>query len=81
METRVGIIGIIVEDNSSIELLNSLLHDYADFIIGRTGIPYSKRKVNVISIVMDAPVDTINALCGKIGKLNGVSAKAVCQNI
>ena len=81
METRVGIIGIIVENNNSIEELNSILHNYADFIIGRTGIPYAKRSVNVISIVMDAPVDTINALCGKIGKLNGVSAKAVCQNI
>ena len=81
MESRVGIIGIIVEDNSSIGELNSILHDYADFIIGRTGIPYAKRNVNVISIVMDAPVDTINALCGKIGKLNGVSAKAVCQNV
>lgn len=81
METRVGIIGIIIENNNSIGELNSILHDYADFIIGRTGIPYSKRNVNVISIVMDAPVDTINALCGKIGKLSGVSSKAVCQNV
>ena len=73
--TRVAVISIIVEDNSSVEELNQLLTTYREFIIGRMGIPYKKGKVNIISVAIDASEDTINALTGKIGKLSGVSAK------
>ena len=73
--TRVAVISIIVEDNSSVEELNQLLTTYREFIIGRMGIPYKKGKVNIISVAIDATEDTINALTGKIGKLSGVSAK------
>lgn len=81
METRIAVIGVIVENTESISQLNEILHDYRDFIIGRMGIPYRKRKINVISIAMDAPQDDISALSGKIGKLNGVSAKTVYSNV
>ncbi len=81
METRVAIIGIIVEDNDSIEKLNDILHGYGEYIIGRMGIPYRARKINVISIAVDAPQDTISALSGKIGKLSGVSAKTAYSNV
>ena len=60
-----------------VEKLNQLLHEYGSYIIGRMGIPYRERKIHVISIAMDAPQDTINALTGKIGRLEGISAKAV----
>ena len=73
--TRVAVISIIVEDNSSVEELNQLLTTYREFIIGRMGIPYKKGKVNIISVAIDASEDTINVLTGKIGKLSGVSAK------
>ncbi|MCF0105387.1 MAG: iron-only hydrogenase system regulator [Holdemanella sp.] len=81
METRVAIISIIVEDVESVKLLNDILHDYGQYIIGRMGIPYKPKNVNVISIVVDAPQDKISALSGKIGKLPGVSAKAALSKV
>lgn len=81
METRVAIIGIIVEDTESAAKLNTLLHEFGEFIIGRMGIPYREKKISVISIVVDAPMDTISALAGKIGKLPGVSAKTAYSNV
>lgn len=75
METRVAVIGIIVENKDAISKLNNILHDYGDFIVGRMGIPYAKKDINIISIAIDAPQDTISALSGKLGALSGVSAK------
>ena len=77
METRVGIVAIIVENLESVSGANSILHDYAQYIIGRMGLPYRERKMNIISVVVDAPHDVISALSGKIGRLDGVSAKTV----
>ncbi len=79
MEEKVSIIGIIVENNDSTDKLNELLHEYGSYIIGRMGIPYQKKDINVISIVLDAPVDVINTLSGKIGMLDGISSKVVCS--
>ena len=81
METRVAVMGIIVEETSSVESLNALLHQYADYIIGRMGIPYRKRGVSIVSIAIDAPQDVISALSGKIGKLQGVSVKTAYSNV
>ena len=77
METRVALIGIVVKNTSSAQRLNELLHEYADFIIGRMGIPYRKQNLSIISIVMDAPQDAISALAGKIGSLPGVTTKTI----
>ena len=77
METRIGLIGIIVEDLNATEKLNQILHDYGSYIIGRMGIPYRQRGISIISVAIDAPLDIINALTGKIGRLAGVSAKTV----
>ena len=77
METRVAIIGILVENPDSIEQMNVILHEYGSYIIGRMGIPYHKKNVNIISIAVDAPQDVINSISGKIGRLQGVSAKTV----
>lgn len=76
MESRVAIIGIIVEEESSVDELNQILHEYGSYIIGRMGIPYQKKGINIISIAVDAPQDIISALSGKLGKLPGVSSKA-----
>ena len=81
METRVAVIGIIVENWDSVEKLNLVLHEYGDYIIGRMGIPYPKREINIISIAVDAPQDVISALSGKIGRLPGISAKTAYSNI
>ncbi len=78
METRIAAISIIVTEPSSVERLNSILHDYRDHIIGRMGIPYREKNIFAISIAMDAPVNEINALTGKIGRLDGIHAKAAC---
>ena len=65
MENRVSIIGIIVENINSVDRLNDILHDYGNYIIGRMGIPCHEKNLNVISIVLDAPLDVINRLSGK----------------
>ncbi len=81
METRVATVGIIVEDLESVEPLNALLHDYGQFIIGRMGIPYRDKKLNVIMVAVDAPQDEISAMSGKIGRLHGVTAKTAYSNV
>lgn len=81
METRIALIGIILEKDEAAEPLNALLHEYREWVVGRMGIPYRERGVNIISVAVDAPQDTINALSGKIGRLDGVSAKTVYSNV
>lgn len=81
METKVAIIGIIVENTDSVDKLNELLHEYGEHIIGRMGIPHAKKGVNVISVCLNAPLDTINQLSGKLGMIDGVSAKAVFSKV
>ncbi|NLW79678.1 MAG: iron-only hydrogenase system regulator [Ruminococcaceae bacterium] len=77
METRVAIIGIIVENNDVTEQLNKILHQYANYIIGRMGLPYHERQIAIISVVVDAPQDVISALSGKLGMLPDVSTKTI----
>ena len=77
METRVALLGIIVENSESTAQLNALLHDAGQYIIGRMGLPYREKGVNIISVAMDAPGDVISALSGKLGRLEGVTAKTV----
>lgn len=81
METRIAVIGIIVENRESTEPLNKILHEYGQYIIGRMGIPYRERSLNIISIAVDAPQDIISALSGKIGRLPNVSAKTAYSNV
>lgn len=80
MKTRVASISIIIENFDSVEKLNSILHDYGKYIIGRMGLPYHKRNLHIISVAMEASPDIINTLTGKIGRINGVSAKTAFSN-
>lgn len=80
-ETRVAVMGIIVENTESAEALNALLHEYRQYIIGRMGVPYREKKISIVSVALDAPQDTISALSGKIGKLRGVSVKTAYSNV
>ena len=75
MATRVAVMSIIVENGDSVEKLNQILHESGRYIIGRMGIPYRQKGINIISIALDAPQDTISAMSGKIGSLPGVSVK------
>ena len=81
METRVAVMSIIVEQTETVDALNALLHDYGDYIIGRMGIPYRQKGINIISIALDAPQDTLSALAGKIGNLPGISVKTALANL
>ena len=81
METRVALIGIIVENSESTAQLNALLHEYGHYIIGRMGIPYRERSINIVSIAIDAPQNVISALAGKIGNLDGISVKTAYSNV
>ena len=81
METRVAVMSIIVEDPGSVEKLNGILHQYGEYIIGRMGLPYRKRNINIISIALDAPQDTISSLAGKVGYLKGVSVKTAFSGV
>lgn len=79
--TRVAMMSVIIEDGDSVEEMNALLHEYGQCIIGRMGIPYRQRNINIISIALDAPQDTISTLAGKIGNLHGVQVKTVLSPV
>lgn len=81
METRVAVMSIIVENTEAVVTLNELLHQYGEFIIGRMGLPYHKKNINIISVAIDAPQNIISALSGKIGKLSGVSIKTAYSGV
>lgn len=76
-ESRVVLMGIIVEDAEAASRINGLLHEYGNYIIGRMGIPYREKEMNIISIVMDAPQEKVSALSGKIGMIPGVRSKCL----
>ena len=80
-DTRVAILGIIVEDPDAVEDLNAILHDFGPYVIGRMGIPYHARNIHIISVVVDAPQDIISNLSGRIGKLPGVSSKTAYAKV
>ncbi len=81
METRVAVISIIVEEKEAISLLNELLHEYGEYIIGRMGLPYREKSISIICIAIDAPQDVISTLSGKLGKLSGISVKTAYSNL
>ena len=81
MSTRVAVMSIIVEKSDATSELNAVLHSYGDYIIGRMGVPYRQRGINIISVAIDAPQDTIAALSGKIGKISGVSVKTAYSSV
>ena len=76
-ETRVAVLAIILEDISAAGQVNEILHEYNDSVIGRMGIPYREKGLSIISIALDAPQNVINTLAGKIGRIEGVTAKTV----
>ena len=81
METRIALVGIMVENTEMAGCVNELLHQYSSYIRGRMGLPYPEKGVNIISLVIDAPQDVISALSGKLGRLEGVSAKTLYSNV
>lgn len=80
-ETRVAVIAIIVENSETTEQINAILHDAGKYIIGRMGIPYREKNINIISIAIDAPQDIISSLSGRLGRLEGVSVKTAFSNV
>ena len=81
METRIALIGIIVEDIKSTEKLNEILHEYSKYIVGRMGIPYREKNVSIISVVIDASNDIISSLSGKLGMIQGINVKTVYSKV
>jgi len=81
MESRVALIGVIIENYDSVEKLNTILHQYAPYIIGRMGVPYPKRSISIMSIAIDAPSDEISALSGKLGMLPGINTKTIYSKV
>lgn len=77
MENRVALIGIMIDNPDSVEHMNALLHQYGNYIIGRMGIPYREKKISIISIVVDAPLNVINTISGKLGMMDGVTSKTI----
>ena len=80
MKTRVAVMAIILESKENAEQLNTVLHDYREYILGRMGLPYTKYDINIISVALDAPQDIINSLAGKIGRIEGVNVKTAYSN-
>lgn len=81
MESRVALIAVMVEKKDNVGKLNEILHEYGEYIIGRMGLPYPKRGVQIISVAVDAPVNVINTLSGKIGRLEGITSKTVYSGV
>ena len=81
LDKRLAIISIIAENREKSGEINSLLSSYGENIVGRMGIPYKEKGVYVLSVVIDAPTEIINTLTGKIGMLEGVTAKTLMAKI
>ncbi|NLM10351.1 MAG: CopG family transcriptional regulator [Clostridiaceae bacterium] len=81
MEKRIGVIGIVVENMDSTKRLNAILHEHADIILGRLGVPYRERKISVISLIVEGTTDQIGALTGKLGNLPGINVKSALSRI
>jgi len=77
MDKRIGIVAIVIEDSSSVNNVNDILHDYANLIIGRMGLPYKERGVAVISLIVDGTNDEISAFTGKLGRISNISTKSM----
>ena len=77
MENRICVVSIIVEEMEATAVINSLLHEYGQYIVGRMGVPYRERGISIISVVLDAPGDVTSSLSGKLGMINGVSSKVL----
>ncbi len=81
METRIAVIAIIVEDRGRSEEINQLLHEYAQYIVGRMGVPYREKQLSIISVILDAPQEKISALSGKLGMVPGISSKTLYSKL
>lgn len=81
MEKRIGVVGIVVEDISNASKVNGILHDYANIVVGRMGVPYKDRGISIISIVVDGSMDQISAMTGKLGKLDNISVKTALTKV
>ena len=77
MENRLAVVAVIVSDDKAVEKVNSILHDFSGYIIGRLGIPYKQKDICVITLVIDAPQEKINSLSGKLGMIEGVNSKVM----
>ena len=77
MDNKLAVIAIVVEDYDQTEKVNELLHAFRDYIVGRLGVPYKQKAVSVISIILDAPMESINSLSGKLGMIKGISSKVL----
>lgn len=77
MENKIAVLAIIVEEYQAVETVNTLLHEFREYVVGRMGIPYRQKNVNIISVVLDAPAEKINGLSGKLGMIKGVSSKVL----
>ncbi|WP_373481730.1 TM1266 family iron-only hydrogenase system putative regulator [Acetobacterium sp.] len=77
MEKRTGIVGIVIEDFSSVERVNTILHEYRELVVARMGVPYKERGISVIALIVDGSNDEISALTGKLGRINGISVKSM----
>ena len=77
METKIAVVAVIVSDYGAVEKVNAIFHDFRDYVVGRMGVPYRQKGVNIISVVLDAPAETINSVSGKLGMIDGVSSKVL----
>lgn len=81
MNTRIALVGIVVENTDAVARINDILHTYGEYIIGRMGIPHRERGISIISVALDAPQDVISAMSGKLGNIPGVSSKTIYSKV
>jgi len=81
MEKRIGVVGIVLDSPEvTAKDVNGVLSEFADLILGRMGLPYKKRSVSVISLIVEGTTDEIGAMTGKLGQIKNVSVKSLVTN-
>ena len=82
MEKRLGFIGLIIEDRSkNAANVNTLLSEFGDIILARTGVPCPERNCSAITLVIDTSTDRLGSLTGKLGRIQGVSVKSMLSKM
>ncbi len=77
MDKRLGFVGIIVEDRlHAAPQVNAVLSEHAPLIVARTGLPYQKRGVSIITLIVDATTDELGGLTGRLGQIPGITVKS-----
>ena len=71
----IAVISAVFSDFSLASQINTLLHEYGEYLIGRMGIPYKDGGVYIINATLDSPIMVAENLFHRLEILPGVNVK------